>query len=984
MAGDGMAGEGSPDTPPFRPVDVLLCPVLVGRERHRSTLIERLDRAVAGAGGVVGLIGDAGVGKTRLCREVIDHAAARGARLLSGRGVPSSVPSPYRPLTEAFASAFRSGRPAASPELAGFEGHIRRLVPGWDAGGSSGADESPVLLGEAAVRLLRLLGGASGCLLVIEDIHWADAETLEVVDYLADALRGEPVLTVFTSRSSGATSVLLPRLQRRDPAALIAVDPLTAPEVDQVVSGCLSSDVPAGLSAFIATHSEGNPFLVEELLAGLVASGALSLVDGHWVTTDVLKPTVPFSLADSIRHRMSTLDPLARRVIAAAAVLGRQFDWELLPAVAELDGAAVVDGLRSGVTEQLIEVDGSDFKFRHALTREAVLDELLPPERRSLSIRARPAVERAHPGLPGPWCELVAELAEASGDEAAAANHLIECARRSLARGALASAEAAARRARRLGAGDRAITDDAEQVLAESLSLAGKPDEATALGVALADRLARGDAPADRRAALLVVLARAAIAAGNHAIATSIAEQARALIAGGQLDDAIKARLEAVAAHVALDQANLDEATSLALSAADRAAATGQPAVECEALEVLGRVGRLTSTGKGKEFFARAADIAERNGLTSWLIRSRQELALFEWTRGRIAPLQEVRDLAAHHGALVTVALMDLSLADFALSGFDRDRCRDAAQRCVAASRRYNLAMLPVAELWLAGAHGLFGEDDQMEAAAARALQRDADDPRILGDLWGRVRAANAIVHNDRDRLRECLDRQMDYARVAPVTTSIFPNRLLWALVHTIDDDDRGDAAREEIAAAHNLNVWPQFEAIREVLAAVAEGRDGDGATATARLEPASRELRDSGLAIGMVEFHHLLVCEAALRDGWGDPASWIRPAEAFFATNGYEAVARACRSVMAAAGAPVPRRGRGASAVPTALRALGVTGREHDVLQLVADGLTNREIGERLYLSPRTVERHLASLFNRTGVRTRAALGEFARSQSE
>jgi DNA-binding CsgD family transcriptional regulator len=831
---------------------------------------------------------------------------------------------------------------------------------------------------------LRQLADTAGCLLILEDLHWADVETLEVVDYLVEALRGEQVLTVFTSRPAGATSELLPRLQRRDPAALIGVEPLAEPQVERVVSACLSTDAPVGLSAFVATHSEGNPFLVEELLAGLVSSGALSRIGSHWVTTDVLKPTVPFSLSDSIRHRMSTLDPLARRVITAAAVLGRQFDWELLPAVAELDGAAVVDGLRRGVSEQLIEVDGSGFKFRHALTREAVLDELLPPERRHLSTRARPAVERAHPGLPGPWCELAAELAEASGDCSAAAVRLIESARRALSSGALASAEAAARRALRLGDGDQAIVDDAEHVLAETLALAGKPDEAISLGSALGARLAASGASADRRAALLVVLARAAIAAGDRVVGASVARQVRALVDEGQVGDATAARVEAVAAHLALEQTNLADAATLAQSAADRAAATGQPAVECEALEVLGRVARVTNVEEGIACFARAAAIAERNGLTNWLIRSRQELALHEWTRGRVTPLQEIRDLAARHGALVTVALMDLSLADFALSSFDRERCRDAAHRCVDASSRYNLAMLPVAELWLAGAHSLAGQDDEMEAAASRALERDRDDPRILGDLWGRVRATSAIVHDDRARLRECLERQMDYARVAPVTTSIFPNRVLWALMRTIDDDDNGAAARDELAAAHNLNVWPQIHSVHETLSAIVSGRTGDGAAATEQFERATRELRASGLARGTVEFHHLLVCETAVRDGWGDPVSWIRPAEAFFATNGYEAVARACRAVMASAGAPVPRRGRGASAVPSALRALGITSREHDVLLLVAEGLTNREIGERLYLSPRTVERHLASLFDRTGIRARGELGEFARSQTE
>ena len=123
------------------------------------------------------------------------------------------------------------------------------------------------------------------------------------------------------------------------------------------------------------------------------------------------------------------------------------------------------------------------------------------------------------------------------------------------------------------------------------------------------------------------------------------------------------------------------------------------------------------------------------------------------------------------------------------------------------------------------------------------------------------------------------------------------------------------------------------------------------------------------------------LVAEAAVRDGWGEPAAWLREAEAFFAERGYDRVARECRALLVAAGAPAIRRGRGRSTVPPALRRLGITSRELDVLVLVADGLPTREIAARLFLSPRTVEHHVASLFARTGTRTRAELARFARA---
>ena len=107
-----------------------------------------------------------------------------------------------------------------------------------------------------------------------------------------------------------------------------------------------------------------------------------------------------------------------------------------------------------------------------------------------------------------------------------------------------------------------------------------------------------------------------------------------------------------------------------------------------------------------------------------------------------------------------------------------------------------------------------------------------------------------------------------------------------------------------------------------------------------------------------------------------------MRPnAEAFFGARGYDHIVRWCRSLLARAGAPVPRRGRGESVVPPELRALGITSRELDVLKLIVDGLSNRQIAERLVLSPKTVEHHVTSLFDRTGIRNRSALGDFARA---
>ena len=126
-----------------------------------------------------------------------------------------------------------------------------------------------------------------------------------------------------------------------------------------------------------------------------------------------------------------------------------------------------------------------------------------------------------------------------------------------------------------------------------------------------------------------------------------------------------------------------------------------------------------------------------------------------------------------------------------------------------------------------------------------------------------------------------------------------------------------------------------------------------------------------------MVRSHVLLVARAAIRDGWGDPVRWLRESEAWFAERRFDRLVRRARYLLGEAGAPVPRRGRGDSEVPASLRALGVTSREVDVLKLVVAGRSTKAIAAELYLSPKTVEHHLASLFARTGAANRQTLAE-------
>jgi predicted ATPase len=180
----------------------LLCPVLIGRDAETARLRSALAAAQGGAGGVMFLTGEAGIGKSRLVSELAAEARACGATVLAGRAVPTGASIPYRPLTEALLQALRERTFPDDPGLTPWLPALRALIP--TIGGSEGdgrGDHAAPVRGEAVLQLLRRFAGATGLLLVLEDLHWADPDTLAVVEYLSDNLSAEAVLCVATCRS---------------------------------------------------------------------------------------------------------------------------------------------------------------------------------------------------------------------------------------------------------------------------------------------------------------------------------------------------------------------------------------------------------------------------------------------------------------------------------------------------------------------------------------------------------------------------------------------------------------------------------------------------------------------------------------------------------------------------------------------------------------------------------------------------------------
>ena len=673
--------------------------------------------------------------------------ASPACRSSSAGACRQTYPVPFRPFSEALLSHFRNQGLPDLPGLSPFRPALGRLLPEWRTPGET-THEPPVVLAEGVVRLLTAVAGESAVLLVLEDLHWADQETLAVLEYLVDALRTQPVLCVATVRSEEASAALrlLQGLMAARTATVLELDALATDDLGRMTAACLGSDdVPSGVVEYVRAWSDGLPFMVEEVLAGAVGAGALAWDGERWSFDTEAGPSLPVSFVDSVRGRLRGLGPEPARVLQVAAVLGRRFDWTLLPAAAQVSDLDVMAALRAGVDAQLLVAEpGAQFRFRHALTRDAVLDDLLPAERGLVSRAVLDAVEAAHPGLPGQWCEVAAGLAERSGQHERAAALLLELARRSLAAGALGSAEQILDRAR-TATTDAALEADVDEVAAEVLALAGKTDQAIVVGSRVAHQLRVIDGPATRRTNAHLGVARAAVTACVWDIADEHLARARECAADAA-DDDLSARVDTVAAQSALGQGQPEAALPLAERALATAESLGDHELACEALEVIGRCWRLSDAAASEKAFDRARVIAETHGLTLWRTRAMSELAWLDTlTGGGDERLRSARELALACGAWAIAAHLELAHGQWYLLRFRMDESIARLRRSAELAERLGMpVLLAIAHASELLVQAVLGRADAVERSARAARAAVSDEPGMNGMVWAGLGHAGA------------------------------------------------------------------------------------------------------------------------------------------------------------------------------------------------------------------------------------------------
>ena len=694
------------------------CPVVVGRSAELDLLAAAVEGAAAGAGGIVFLRGEPGMGKTRLAAETVELARSSGMAILSGRATPSPTPAPYRALAEAFGSAWRGREPPAGPAREGLRPALEILVPAWTAAGEERQPvASTVTIGEAALVLLGGLGGA-GALLVVDDLQWSDPESLEVLEYLADKVSELTVLVVAAGRTGEGPGAerLAHTLAARRSAQLVALGPLDGSGVRAAVAAALgTTDPPPALVGAVGERSGGSPFLVEELLASLIAIGALVQTGTGWEVRGALPVVVPESLALAVADRLAALPAPARRVVEMAAVLGEHFDWRL---VGDSVTGDVVAALRQAEESRLVEEDrcSGGFRFRHALTRTAVLGILVAPERVRLAGRALSAMGKLDATSDPDRLGLAAQLAETAGDGDRAFALRLTSSRAALRVGAVASARDAATDALRLARTPEGVVD-ARRALLDAGVAAADSARIIPLGTQLLDQLVALGAAEEDLAEIHHLMAAAAVTRSDWCQAAAGLDAADRCAPSPPA--AITARHEALRAEVALGEHRIEAALAYAERARTAAVRAGRHDLEADALALLGRSSRLSDLGAAERWFTAALGAAELSGSALRRATALHELATIDVIGlGCTDRVRHARSLAAGIGAPGRVAATDLQLAVLHWKRHELDDSRAAAHRAVTAGQRFGLGLLvPLAHIISGLADAVAGRRDHAAAA---------------------------------------------------------------------------------------------------------------------------------------------------------------------------------------------------------------------------------------------------------------------------
>ncbi|WP_414719264.1 helix-turn-helix transcriptional regulator [Streptomyces sp.] len=988
-------------------------PVFVGRAGELTVLGDALTRAATGSAGepqalLIG--GEAGVGKTRLVEELLTEACRRQAVVAVGGCVEIGADGlPFAPFSTALRALHRQLPKELAAAAAGQEDELARLLP--ELGEAPAAhirhdEESTARLFELTARLLERVAADRTVVLVLEDMHWADASTRHLLAYLFRTLRRGRLVVIATYRSDDVhrrhpLRPFLAELDRMRTVQRVELTRFNRGEVHRQMAGILATEPEPALVDRVFERSDGNAFFVEELACSIVEDCLTGLSD---------------SLRDILLVRIEALPEDAQRIARIVAEGGSTVEYGLLLAVAPMGEDDLIEALRAAVGANILQAtpDGDGYRFRHSLAREAVSDDLLPGERSRLNLRYAQALE-ANPSL-------------VRDEERATrlASYWYQAHDPAKALPAVLSASVEARRrhayAEQLSLLDRAMElwDSAPDEVRAAL----RPvDHAEAYPPCGCD-------PATTPLRFLDLMAEASVAgrlSGERERALKIAKRGQRLAAAE--DDPLRTAWFTLQRSLLASALGRGDGWAELAEAQELVRGLPPSAVHAEVLAEAAGWGMVHDPGPGSLATAeRAVQYARMVGEEDNELRARLILGSLMVDAGQVeAGLAEMYAVKERVVALGTPSLVGRTHVNLpsVLEGIGRSRASvEVLSEGVELSRKYGLLDT---EAWvlnnLAESYFSLGRWSDTAEVAGRAA-RIALSPKPRGFAAFKC-AALALERGDAAKAAEYLQAAREhFGPHDPMPQSSIPMHTLALSIAAAQGRVLDARAEFEQAATAGFPPgtqrygWPllraaaALEADTRGLPAAEPGR----AEALDRIRKVARSL---ATAVPVWMAHERWTRAELLRAGGEDTAlDWAEAATAFEALERPYDLARVrhrwaeallqshraqatdlLRQAASTAGelgarplsediALLAQRARvsltdePSPPTPTALppgSALGLTRREEDVLRLVAAGRSNRQIAEELFISPKTASVHVSNILAKLGVSGRGEAAALA-----
>ncbi|MFF0447184.1 AAA family ATPase [Streptomyces sp. NPDC004609] len=1002
-------------------------PVFVGRAGELSLLTRALVRAsgegTAKAADHPGdpqallIGGEAGVGKTRLVEELYEEARRRDAVVAVGGCVEIGAEGlPFAPFSAALRSLHRRLPDEMAAAAAGQEQELARLLPELgrhphsDRGGHD--DEGMARLFELTTRLLERIAADRTVLLVLEDLHWADASTRHLLAYLARTLRRGRLVIVATYRSDDVhrrhpLRPFLAELDRTRTVERIELTRFNRGEVRRQLAGILGTEPEPETVDSVFARSDGNAFFVEELARSIAEGSPCAL---------------PESLRDILLVRVEALPEEAQRAACIVAEGGSTVEYGLLRAVARLPEDDLIEALRAAVGANILQPtpDGDGYRFRHSLAREAVSDDLLPPERSRLSRRYAEALE-ADPSLV-PEEERAARLASywyGARDTAKALPAVLEAAVEARRRHAYTEQLRLLERAMELW---DVAPDDVRAALRPLDYAEAYPAHCGGPGTAplrfldlLAEATVAGRLGGERERALKITrrgqrlaetegdsLRGAWFSVQRSRLVTALgrgdgwAELAEAQdLVRGLPPSSVHAEVLAEVAGWARLAAPGPESLATAERAVEYARMVGEQQTELDARLSLGAL--MVDAGQVDEGLAEMYVVKERSvalEFPSLIARVHVNLPHSLEGVGRsedsVDVLLQGVELSRQYGLVDTEAwvLGNLSESYYTLGRWeDSLRAAERSLRIGLGPKPLGWAATRLAELALARGDTA-GAGEHLKAAHAHFGSKDPlpHSSLVLDTIMVGIAAAEGRV----------LDARAAFERAVANGFPPGTQRYAWPLLRvaaTLEADTRGLPAAEPGRAAYldrlcelarTLTIGAQRWQAHERWVRAELRRAGGRDTAADWAEAGEAfERTDSPHPLAMVRHRW---AEALLSSDRSRATELLRRSAetagslgARPLTEDIALLAQRARLSLTPDSSPSSPEGPSSGGAPAAGPALGLTPREEDVLRLVAVGRSNRQIAETLYISPKTASVHVSNILSKLGVSGRGEAAALA-----